>query len=46
MTRTNDNTPYADARARRRRAVFVVLGAVLAVALAVALHLAGVLPPN
>jgi hypothetical protein len=46
MTRTNDNTPYADASARRRRAVFILIGAVLAAALAVALHLAGVLPPN
>jgi hypothetical protein len=46
MTRTNDNTPYGDVRARRRRAVLIVVGAVLAVALGVALHLAGVLPPD
>ena len=46
MTRTNDHTPYGDARARRRRAVLIVTGAVLALVLALALHLAGVLPPN
>lgn len=46
MSRTSDRTPYSGTGSDWRRTIFIVIAVVLAAALALVLHVLGVLPPG